>query len=307
MRLFAPPILAGLVAAGTVLPIQADAATAACLTKPGDAAPQGSHWYYRMDRAANRKCWFLAESAKATTSAVPTRLPSARSRSVALMSRVAADGAAAETTVGAAAPAAAAGVAEAMIGESNNTMEFSKRWPARPRSAGSIGRDPLPVSSNDADEQATAETQDETSDDVPLLGPVLAAAEVTAAEKPPRSAISLEPTPAFLAGVLTLAAIFGAAMTFSAARGPRRDRPAAAPVLAPPPAPEANASCARERVAPAFGSPGAAVPGDAAGRQAVSVPRRAAIDRATLRVRDPDHDVEDRLWQLLQDWRRVAA
>jgi hypothetical protein len=30
-----------------------------CVAKPNSAAPQGSHWYYRVDRPANRRCWFL--------------------------------------------------------------------------------------------------------------------------------------------------------------------------------------------------------------------------------------------------------
>jgi len=36
-----------------------DAAFAAdCLAAPGSSAPN-SHWYYRTDRAQQRKCWFL--------------------------------------------------------------------------------------------------------------------------------------------------------------------------------------------------------------------------------------------------------
>jgi len=36
-----------------------------CMTKPGAAAPQGSHWYYHLDRTNNRQCWYLAaEGAK---------------------------------------------------------------------------------------------------------------------------------------------------------------------------------------------------------------------------------------------------
>jgi hypothetical protein len=36
-----------------------------CMTKPGAATPQGSHWYYRLDRTNHRQCWYLAaESAK---------------------------------------------------------------------------------------------------------------------------------------------------------------------------------------------------------------------------------------------------
>ena len=30
-----------------------------CLTAPNSPAPQGSHWYYRSDRATQRKCWYV--------------------------------------------------------------------------------------------------------------------------------------------------------------------------------------------------------------------------------------------------------
>jgi hypothetical protein len=33
--------------------------TTACRTDPGAPAPQGLHWYYRVDRTGNRHCWFL--------------------------------------------------------------------------------------------------------------------------------------------------------------------------------------------------------------------------------------------------------
>ena len=31
-----------------------------CLTSPNAAAPRDEHWYYRTDRATNRRCWYLA-------------------------------------------------------------------------------------------------------------------------------------------------------------------------------------------------------------------------------------------------------
>ncbi|WP_027574171.1 hypothetical protein [Bradyrhizobium sp. WSM1743] len=34
-------------------------AAADCLAAPKDAAPQGQHWYYRLDRTTKRKCWYL--------------------------------------------------------------------------------------------------------------------------------------------------------------------------------------------------------------------------------------------------------
>jgi hypothetical protein len=30
-----------------------------CLTAPNSPAPENSHWYYRTDRAQQRKCWYL--------------------------------------------------------------------------------------------------------------------------------------------------------------------------------------------------------------------------------------------------------
>src|SRR5689334_122934 len=44
------------------------AETDECIPKPNAAAPEGSHWYYRTDRASQRQCWHLGESAKARTS-----------------------------------------------------------------------------------------------------------------------------------------------------------------------------------------------------------------------------------------------
>ena len=35
-----------------------------CLSGPKEQTPQGSHWYYRIDHATKRHCWYLADSAK---------------------------------------------------------------------------------------------------------------------------------------------------------------------------------------------------------------------------------------------------
>jgi hypothetical protein len=35
-----------------------------CLAKPNAASPQGSHWYYRVDRAMRRNCWYLRPEGK---------------------------------------------------------------------------------------------------------------------------------------------------------------------------------------------------------------------------------------------------
>src|SRR3954453_19561581 len=51
-----------------------------CLPRPKGAAPQGSHWYYRVDRAAKRNCWYVraqspAPAASRTASAAATTPP----------------------------------------------------------------------------------------------------------------------------------------------------------------------------------------------------------------------------------------
>lgn len=46
----------------TVTDLRAQAATADdCLTAPKGATTPGSHWYYRIDRATKRQCWYLRE------------------------------------------------------------------------------------------------------------------------------------------------------------------------------------------------------------------------------------------------------
>ena len=60
--------MAACVAAGTALlltgigcglPIESARANDTCATAPGAAAPKGQHWYYRVDTATNRRCWYL--------------------------------------------------------------------------------------------------------------------------------------------------------------------------------------------------------------------------------------------------------
>jgi len=66
------------IAAGVAVPaITADSAyAAACLAKPNATAPQGSHWFYRVDRATKRNCWYVrAVGPKSATSATASAEP----------------------------------------------------------------------------------------------------------------------------------------------------------------------------------------------------------------------------------------
>ena len=60
---FASAIFASLIV-GAPLTIISDSAAGAddeCLSSPKDQAPQGGHWYYRIDRVTKRHCWYLKE------------------------------------------------------------------------------------------------------------------------------------------------------------------------------------------------------------------------------------------------------
>jgi len=43
----------------TAQPSFAEPAADECKTEPGSSAPAGSHWFYRINRADQRRCWFL--------------------------------------------------------------------------------------------------------------------------------------------------------------------------------------------------------------------------------------------------------
>jgi hypothetical protein len=60
--------LAAVTATGAA-PAHAAAAAEACHAAPKGTAPAGSHWYYRIDRAHQRKCWYLGAAGQKVRSA----------------------------------------------------------------------------------------------------------------------------------------------------------------------------------------------------------------------------------------------
>src|SRR5437870_2116505 len=62
---FASAIVLGALA---VLPTALYAADE-CLFGPKGAAPSGSHWYYRVDRATKKNCWYVRAEGKPVPSA----------------------------------------------------------------------------------------------------------------------------------------------------------------------------------------------------------------------------------------------
>ena len=69
---FISAIFVSVIAAGMTAAHGAPAATDDCLSAPKGETPQGQHWYYRIDHATKRQCWYLREEAeKVTQSAAP--------------------------------------------------------------------------------------------------------------------------------------------------------------------------------------------------------------------------------------------
>lgn len=62
----------------TILPDDAARAANDCIAAPNSEAPQGSHWYYRIDRVKQRKCWYFRPQGQKVRNAEPQVKPAKR-------------------------------------------------------------------------------------------------------------------------------------------------------------------------------------------------------------------------------------
>ena len=82
---YVPPMIAAVVGSLTItmllMPGGPALAAETCIAAPTSSAPPGSHWFYRVDHASQRKCWHLAQADRRTQStasrAAPQREPAA--------------------------------------------------------------------------------------------------------------------------------------------------------------------------------------------------------------------------------------
>jgi hypothetical protein len=83
---FVPAIVASLLLAGVPLATASHAAPAAadnCIASPNkNQAPQGSHWYFRIEHPSNRHCWYLREQHDAAAQVAPPNASANASPSV---------------------------------------------------------------------------------------------------------------------------------------------------------------------------------------------------------------------------------
>ncbi len=217
--------------AGTPLTTISHSETAAadnCLSAPNGDAPQGSHWYYRIERGTNRHCWYLREGGERLSQAPPQNIlplatppaPQAEPASQRAVANARAelpqpnrnDGPRAAPPVAAAAPNAAPRTSVFDANPSPATV--ASRWPEL--SAVSPPPGPRPATGSLA---ANAPTD-------PIASPASAAAAVALATADSSSHRQREASPILLAaivGSLMLASITGVLISrFGRARRPRR-------------------------------------------------------------------------------------
>jgi len=212
MILFAEVFLAG----------RASHAADDCLSKPNAAAPEGSHWYYRLDRATRRECWYLGPEGRKVRpqqsgDAQPAQAHPAK-RTTQPAPQIPAKVITAEA-VATQAPTITAPIGiipESTMPEDDSTEALSVHLD--PKQATSIDDGQPSTRSSYAEEPPTTQPADE----MPLVWPIMAPEDVPAAGRQPEFTVSFPQLGAFLAAVLGLAAIVGRMIFKLSAR--RRNR-----------------------------------------------------------------------------------
>jgi hypothetical protein len=227
----------------TSIPGHAASAAGDCLSEPNRQSPEGSHWYYRVDRAGNRRCWYLGlqgEKVRAVArNSARHRMPLTRSTANAAIERPVS---APLVEQAAASTEAAAPIAQTVQDSGQQTERPVGQWAVQPKvqnivissrwpdSADAFGAaDARPASTDVSGANATSTVSVQASG--PANDPDRAAAGAGSSE--PSAAVDPRPMLALLAGALVLASVVGGLATFgrSVPRRPRRrdvgERPSA--------------------------------------------------------------------------------
>jgi hypothetical protein len=213
--------------AGMTLTTMSHGATPAaddCLSAPKDQTPQGSHWYYRVDQATKRHCWYLRESQIApaasspTVNPVPPKTEATVQRSIANaraelpmpQTRAAQDTGAAtdRLTLATAADAALPATDQPANARDANMQQsaVASRWPDQ--SDVSSSADPAPATnSSDASVQPTSDAAPPDA-----IAPVTLAAADASSEKTDTQSGSIQTLLLIIIGALSLAGLMGGAI-----------------------------------------------------------------------------------------------
>jgi hypothetical protein len=170
-----PPTILLMAQASAGTPAAAD-----CRTRPGSFAPEGTRWYYRVNRTDNRHCWYLSSAGmkapsdvRAATShvALPSSTPkrdndSETARATPPQPR-SAQIAPVEMAPAQSTPADAAFLETRVDGHAA-AMDFTRRWPDLSESPNLEASELSPISNSYND----AQTATDSGQQMPLIWPV---------------------------------------------------------------------------------------------------------------------------------------
>ncbi|MFY9837466.1 MAG: hypothetical protein WAK55_13555 [Xanthobacteraceae bacterium] len=126
-----------------------------CRASPGAAAPQGLHWYYRVDRATKRHCWYLTTGGIHVHSFANVAAPAPSQHENSGEPAGAATNTAVQTATPQT-PASQTASAEAPLPEpsvrQHRAIDFSARWQEMPKSLDLDAHDVTPPSNDYAGE-----------------------------------------------------------------------------------------------------------------------------------------------------------
>jgi hypothetical protein len=203
---FARAAYAGIFVAVAVSAPLGGAAHAAdgCLNQPNAQSPPGSHWFYRVDRANHRRCWYLGAGGFTVRRFMsarprPTTKPTPHATAETHRERPIAELLSAPT------PAVTAG--------RNAGEVLSAFLPGQKAPVGPMDADATPDSTHAGDASTT-----DPADDMPLVWPVLTDAERAAFAPSAEAMFTPQHLPLLFVGALALAAVVGRGMAASASR-----------------------------------------------------------------------------------------
>jgi hypothetical protein len=227
---FASVILASFLANAALPAISFGAASAVddCLSGPKDQTPEGSHWFYRVERGTKRHCWYLKDASDKVSQAAPANSAPAANpvspgtgttthRSIAdahaelplPQARFDPPPTASPAQRMAAPPVNAASPdspppATAQDANQQSSL-IASRWPDPSDVNASAG--PAPVADNSDASAPDANAQDDAAAAPPAVATVpLAAADVSSVKQPP---ISMQTLLLVVIGALALAGLIG--------------------------------------------------------------------------------------------------
>jgi hypothetical protein len=212
---FVSAIFAGVLAGIPLATISRGATPAAddCLSAPKDQAPHGSHWYYRIDHATKRHCWYLKDeklSQNGTANSAPSAKPvspnpeAATQRSIADAHAELPPPAAVEQTKRSdgLAPAIAAEASTATPAAETQRSLVATRWPEQ----SGTGSPAVPPST--ADNTTIAPSSDPDA----MPAPAAATAPLAADLSPEKQSRSIQTLLLVILGALGLAGLIGSAV-----------------------------------------------------------------------------------------------